>query len=67
MKQMQKLTVNRWIEVGHQYGRVRGRTEGAEGDYNPIGKTTVSTNWTPQSSQRLSQKPKEHTWADLWP
>jgi hypothetical protein len=35
-----------------------GRTEGAEGDCNPIGMTKVSTNWTPQSSQGLSQEPK---------
>ena len=28
------------------------RTEGAEGDCNPMGRTTVSTNRTPQSSQR---------------
>jgi hypothetical protein len=26
----------------------------AEGDCDPTGRTTVSTNWTPQSSQRLS-------------
>lgn len=31
----------------------RGRTEGAEGDYNPIGRT-ISTNHTTQSSHRLN-------------
>jgi hypothetical protein len=30
---------------------VMGRTEGAEGDWDPIGRATISTNWTPQSSQ----------------
>jgi hypothetical protein len=45
---------------GGQYpnGRARGRTEGAEGVCNPIGRTTISTNQTPQSSQRLSHQPK---------
>jgi hypothetical protein len=42
---MQILTANHWTEPGDLNGRVRGRTEGAEGDGNPIGKTTVSTNW----------------------
>lgn len=32
--------------------------EGAEGDYNPIGRTTISTNWIPQSSQGLNYQPK---------
>jgi hypothetical protein len=30
-------------------GGVRGRTEGAEGVSNPIGRTTISTNQTPKS------------------
>jgi hypothetical protein len=36
----------------------QGRTEGAEGDGNPIGRTTVLTNRTTQTSQRLSHQPK---------
>jgi hypothetical protein len=36
---MHILTANHLIEVGDPYGRVRGRTEGDEGDYNPIGRT----------------------------
>ena len=29
---MQILTANHWAEVGDLYGRVRGGTEGVEGD-----------------------------------
>jgi hypothetical protein len=45
-------------------GGVRGRTEGAEGVCNPIGRTTISTNQTPPSplhppsSQGLKHQPK---------
>ena len=36
--------------------------EGAEGDYNPIGRT-ISTNWTPWSSQSLNHQAKTtHGW-----
>jgi hypothetical protein len=35
-----------------------GRGEGSEEDYNLIGRTTISTNQTPQSSQGLSHQPK---------
>ena len=38
--------------------KVRGRAEGAEGDCNPVGRTTISTNQTPQSSQRLNHQTK---------
>jgi hypothetical protein len=41
---MQILTANDWTESYDPYGRVRGKTEGAEGNCNPIGRTTVSTN-----------------------
>ena len=34
-----------------------GRTEGAEGDCNPTGRT-ISTNWTTQSSQGLNHQSK---------
>jgi hypothetical protein len=47
MRQMQILTANQWAEVGDSYGRVRGRIEEAEGDGNPIGRATVSTNLDP--------------------
>jgi hypothetical protein len=38
---MQILTAKHWTEVTDLYGTVRARTEGAEGDGNPIGRTTV--------------------------
>jgi hypothetical protein len=33
-------------------------SEGAEGVYNPIGQTIISTNETPHSSQELNHQPK---------
>jgi hypothetical protein len=36
----------------------RERTEEAEGVCNPIGRTTISTNQTPQNSHRLTHQPK---------
>jgi len=40
---------------GNAYGRVMGKTEGAEGNCNPVGRTTISTNWT--SPELLGNKP----------
>jgi hypothetical protein len=40
------LATNYWVEHGNINGRVRERTEGAEGVCNPIGRTTISTNQT---------------------
>jgi hypothetical protein len=51
---MQMLAAKHWTEHGDPNGRVRGRTEGAEGVCNTIGRTTVSTNQTPQSSLRIN-------------
>ena len=34
--QMWMLTANHWTEPGDSNGKVRGRTEGAEGDCKPI-------------------------------
>jgi hypothetical protein len=48
---MWMLTANHWTEHGKPNGEVRERKEGAEGVYNPIGRTTVSINQIPQSSQ----------------
>jgi hypothetical protein len=53
--QMWLLAGNIWTEHGDPNGGVRRRTEGAEGVCNIIGRTTVSTNETPQSSQELNQ------------
>jgi hypothetical protein len=51
------LKTNHWTEHGDPYGRVRGRTEGAEGD-NPIGRTSILANCTTQSSHGLKLQPK---------
>ena len=63
---MQILTANHWTEVADSYGRVRGRTEGAEGDGNPIARPTVSTNQNPWELSETKQPTKEHTWAGPW-
>jgi hypothetical protein len=52
------LTANHWTEHRILNGGVREKTEGAEGVYNPIGRTTISTNQNPQSSQGLNHQPK---------
>jgi hypothetical protein len=56
---MEILTANHRAEPG----RVRGRTEEAKGDCNSIGRTKISTNWTPQSAHELNHQPKSiHEW-----
>jgi hypothetical protein len=40
------MLTNHWTEHWVPNGGVRERTEGAEGVYNPIGKTTISNNQT---------------------
>jgi hypothetical protein len=64
---MQILTTNHWNEVGDPYERVRGRTEGAKGDGNPIGRVTISTNLHPWELPEPEPPSKEHTWASLRP
>jgi hypothetical protein len=46
------------LSAGVPNGGVRERTEGAEGACNHIGRTTISTNQTSQSSQGLSHQPR---------
>jgi hypothetical protein len=55
MRLMKTLIANNWTELRDPNTR---RTEVAEGVYNPIGRTTVSTNQTTQSSQGLNHQPK---------
>jgi hypothetical protein len=45
------LATNYWTEHGVLNRGDRERTEGAEGFCNPIGKITISTNQSPQSSR----------------
>ena len=61
--QMWMLAVNHQNELWDPNVEVRGRTEGAEEVCNIIGKTTISTNQTPQSSQEQKLQP---TWRDPW-
>jgi hypothetical protein len=49
-------TANYLTEPGNP-NKARARTEGAEGDCNPI-ERTISTNWIAQSSQGLNHQPK---------
>jgi hypothetical protein len=51
-------TANHWTEPRQSSGTIRERTEVAEGVCQPIGRTIVSTNQTPQSSQGLNHQPK---------
>ena len=65
LMQVEKFTVLRWMPSANHWAEswdpnrgVRKMTEGIEGVCNPIGRTTVSTNQTPQSSQGLSHQPR---------
>lgn len=58
VRQLQILTANHWTETGDPNGRVRGMAKGALGDCKPTGRTTVSINSTPQSSQGLNYQSK---------
>ena len=57
---MWMLAVNHQNELWDPNVEVRGRTEGAEEVCNIIGKTTISTNQTPQSSQELKLQRNKH-------
>jgi len=52
------LTANHGTVHENPNGAVRERTKRAEEVCNPIGRTTISTNQTPQSSQGLNSQPK---------
>jgi hypothetical protein len=47
--------------------KVRVRAEGAEGDCNPIGRTTMSTNMNTWELPETKTPTKEHTGAGLMP
>ena len=59
-KQMQIPTDKHWTEVRDPYRRVRGRTEGPQGDGNPTGRPTVSTNLDPWKLPE-TEPPTEYT------
>jgi len=56
--EMWMLAVSYLIEQGDRDGGVRERSEEGEGVCNPIGRTTISTNQTTQSSQGQNHQPK---------
>ena len=60
-EQIHILTDNHWSEVQDLYGRVRGRTEGTEGDWDSIGRKTVSINPVPSDPPETKPSTKEHT------
>jgi hypothetical protein len=51
------FAANHWTEHEVHNGKMREWIVGAEGVYNPIGRTT-STNQMPQCSQGLNHQPK---------
>jgi hypothetical protein len=65
---MQMLAANRRTEHRDLNGGVKGRTEGAEGVYHPIERSTISTNPPPPPPDLPRTKPptKEYTWSDPW-
>jgi hypothetical protein len=50
------LAANYQTEHRNSNGGVKGRSGGDEGVCNPIGRTTILTNQTPQSFQGLSHQ-----------
>jgi hypothetical protein len=57
---MQILTANHWTEAEDPYGSIKGRTEEAEGDCNPTGRTTVSTDPVISDLPEAKLPNKEH-------
>jgi hypothetical protein len=55
-------TANHWTECGVFNRGVRERAEGVEEVCSLIGRTTISTDQTPQYSQGISHQPREYTW-----
>jgi hypothetical protein len=60
---MQILTAKHWMEVKDPYGRVREGIKGTEGDGNPTGRRTGSTNLDPWEFPETEKPTKEHTLA----
>jgi hypothetical protein len=44
LRNIKIFTANHWTDAKNTCGRVRGKIEGSEGNENPIGRPTVSTN-----------------------
>jgi hypothetical protein len=58
-------TAKHWVQG--PCGRVRARTENTEGDGNPTGRPTVSTNRNLWAIPESKPPTKEHAWATSWP
>jgi hypothetical protein len=63
---MWMLAANHQIEQWDHNGGVRERTEGTEGVYNPIGRTTISNSQTPSKLPGTKPATKVYTWRDPW-
>jgi hypothetical protein len=60
------LAANYWSEGQVLNGGIRERTERDEGDCNPTGRTTISTNQSPQELPGTKPSTKEYTWLPLY-
>ena len=62
---MQMLATNHWTEHRDSNGGVSKRTVGAEGVFNPIGRTTISTNQTSLELPGTKPSTNKYTWLQL--
>jgi len=61
---MSMLAANHWTEHRDPSGGVREKIKGAEGVYNPIGRTSISTSQTPPELPGTKPLTNEYTWRD---
>ena len=54
---------NHWTEVGNQYGWIRGRIKEAEGEGDPIWRTSVSINLDTKELSETKAPTGQHTQA----
>jgi hypothetical protein len=59
------LAANQWTKHGVSNRKVREETEGVEGVYNLIGRTTILTNQTPPELPGTKPSTMEYTWLQL--
>jgi hypothetical protein len=57
---MQIHTGKHWTEIWDTYERVGGRIEGPDGEGNPTGRPTESTNLDPLELSETEPQTKEH-------
>jgi hypothetical protein len=61
---MQMLAANLWTKYRDPNGGASGRTDGAKGLSNSIGRTTISTKQIPSKLTGTKPPTKEYTWRD---